>query len=438
MLSDTATVGGWTAAIKVGGAVKVILAARLFGAGDAMDAYLIAFLLPCFLADVLAGPLDSALIPTYIELREKQQKAAAEAVYATVLASASGALFAAAIAVATLSGLLLPAIASSFAGGKLAFTQRLLLLMIVLAPLSGLSSTWRAILNSEHRFAIAARVPAITPIVSIAALLMAGRRYGVVTLAAATVVGGILETVAMGVGVKRAGHALLPRWGGMSPALRQVANQYAPLVAITLVTTGSALLDQAMAARLGPGSVSALSYGTRLMGVLVAIAPTAVGTAVLPHISAGASLREPEAARRTLRTYGLLVLAAILPAIAVLMYFSEPIVRILFQQGAFGESATKLVAAVQTVSLLQVPAAVLLALEIRLSSAVKRNRVLYRVAALTLLATAGGDALFMRWWGVAGIPLAGTLVRLVSSLYLSRKMSSPGGKRSGFPPTDPL
>ena len=72
MLADTATVGGWTAAVKVAGAVKVILAARLFGAGDAMDAFLIAFLLPAFFMDMLAGPLDSALIPALIELRQKQ------------------------------------------------------------------------------------------------------------------------------------------------------------------------------------------------------------------------------------------------------------------------------------------------------------------------------------------------------------------------------
>src|SRR5258707_4269000 len=49
MLADTATVGGWTSLAKVAGAVKVILAARLFGTGHPMDAYLIAFLLPSFL-----------------------------------------------------------------------------------------------------------------------------------------------------------------------------------------------------------------------------------------------------------------------------------------------------------------------------------------------------------------------------------------------------
>ncbi|MGH7490317.1 MAG: lipid II flippase MurJ, partial [bacterium] len=248
-------------------------------------------------------------------------------------------------------------------------------------------------------------------------------RYGVASLALATLAGVVLEAILSAAGVKRAGHALLPRWSGLTPAVRQVAGQYAPLAAITFVMTGSTLLDQAMAARLAPGSVSALSYGTRLLGVLVAIAPTAVGTAVLPHISTGASLRAPGALRRTLRTYGFLILAVILPLIALLMYFSEPIIRILFQQGAFSESATRLVAAVQSVSLLQLPMAVFLALEIRLSSAVKGNRILYRVAGMTLLLTLVADVVLMRWFGVVGIVLAGAVVRLVSSLYLSCKIS---------------
>jgi putative peptidoglycan lipid II flippase len=98
MLADTATVGSWTAAVKVAGALKVILAARLFGAGDAMDAFLIAFLLPAFFMDMLAGPLDSALIPALIELRQKQGKAAAEALYSNVLAAAGAGFVIAALA----------------------------------------------------------------------------------------------------------------------------------------------------------------------------------------------------------------------------------------------------------------------------------------------------------------------------------------------------
>jgi putative peptidoglycan lipid II flippase len=187
--------------------------------------------------------------------------------------------------------------------------------------------------------------------------------------------------------------------------------------------TGSALVDQSMAARLGSGSVAALSYGTRLLAVLVVIGPTAMGTAVLPHISATAVQAEPAALRRTLRSYGLFVFAVILPVTAAFIYFSEPIIRVLFQKGAFDVAATHLVSTVQRAALLQLPIAVLLALEIRLSSARKANHVLYRVAALSLLLTIALDVLFMRWWGVVGIALAGFGTRLVSSLYLSCKFS---------------
>src|SRR4029077_7793426 len=206
----------------------MLLAARLFGACDAMDAYLIAFLLPSFFIDMLASPLDSALIPTMIELREKRGKEAAEQLYRTTLAVAGAGLLMAAGVVAAASALVLPFVASSFPPDKLAYTRTLLLLMIAVVPLSGLSSTWRAVLNSEHQFGYSAAVPAITPLVSIFALFMAGKQYGVLALAVGTLIGGTLEAILAGVGVKRMGYPIVPRWTGVSPALRQVAAQYAP------------------------------------------------------------------------------------------------------------------------------------------------------------------------------------------------------------------
>jgi putative peptidoglycan lipid II flippase len=91
-----------------------------------------------------------------------------------------------------------------------------------------------------------------------------------------------------------------------------------------------------------------------------------------------------------------------------------------------------LVSTVQRASLLQLPIAVLLALEVRLTSALKVNRLLYHVAALSLILTFGFDVLFMRWLGVAGIAFAGAAVRFVSSLYLSCKISTMRGESHGF------
>src|SRR5579864_2725733 len=75
MLADTVTVSGWTAAVKVAGAAKVIISARLFGTGD-----------------VLAGPIDAALVPRLVELREGRGRAAIEEFSSNVLA-VTGAVF---------------------------------------------------------------------------------------------------------------------------------------------------------------------------------------------------------------------------------------------------------------------------------------------------------------------------------------------------------
>ena len=89
VLFQMATVGAFTALVKVAGGAKIIFTARAFGVSDALDAYLIAFLLPSFVCDTLAGSLNSALVPTYIQLREREGQAAAHRLYRTVLAAGS-------------------------------------------------------------------------------------------------------------------------------------------------------------------------------------------------------------------------------------------------------------------------------------------------------------------------------------------------------------
>src|SRR5258708_4099097 len=88
VLWQMATVGVSTGVVKVAGAAKVVLMARAFGMSDGLDAYLIAFVLPSFVSDTLSGSLPSALLPAFIEAREKQGRAAALRLYASVLRNA--------------------------------------------------------------------------------------------------------------------------------------------------------------------------------------------------------------------------------------------------------------------------------------------------------------------------------------------------------------
>ncbi|HUJ50178.1 MAG TPA: lipid II flippase MurJ [Bryobacteraceae bacterium] len=420
VLLQMATVGASTGLVKVTAAAKVIVTARAFGTSDGLDAYLIAFLLPAFVCDTLAGALTSSLIPTFIEVRAIQGREAAERLYRGVLAAGLGLLTVAAMIVGAFAPWIFRVLAVSFDANKIALTSSLFWVMLLSIPLSALATCWRAILNTEGRFALPAMLPALTPLLSIAFLLAFGRTWGVYTLALGTLAGAAAETALLAVLMSRHGFPILPRWYGRDAALDQVMAQYAPLIASVLLVGGTPLIDQSIAATLGSGSVAALNYGTRLAAVLIAMGPAAVATAILPHFSRLTVSEDWTHIRRSLRGYAAVIVSSALPLVAVLVLFSEPMVRLFFERGQFTGAATELVTRVQRFSLLQIPAALVLALVLRFISSVKANRLLVRVVGWYAVSNVGLDFALARWMGVAGIPLATALVQLGALVYLLR------------------
>ena len=63
-----------TILVKLVAAVKEIVVAGYFGTAEVIDAFLIAFLLPTFAVNVLAGSFSSAMMPTYIRVRDNSPR----------------------------------------------------------------------------------------------------------------------------------------------------------------------------------------------------------------------------------------------------------------------------------------------------------------------------------------------------------------------------
>lgn len=418
VLFQMITVGAFTALVKLAGAAKVIFTARAFGMSNALDAYLIAYLLPSFVCDTLAGSLTSALVPTFIEVREKEGPEAANRLYQSVLASAAVLLTVASLAIAVIAPQALRLLASSFPPAKLALTCSLAWMMLPIIPLNAFIICWRAVLNTDSRFAIPAFLPASTPVATVIFLLVFSRSWGVYSLAAGAIAGAILESALLAVNVYRCGFPVFPRWWGRSRAFDQVLSQYGPVVAGVLLVGGAPLIDQSIAATLAPGSVAALSYGTRFTIVMLAVGPSAVATAILPHFSRLTVLEDWTQIRHSLRTYSAIILSATIPVVALLIAFTTPIVRLFFERGQFTGAATELVASVQRFSLLQIPFSMVMALLLRLVSSMKANHLLLRAAALGAVLNLVLDLVLTGPLGISGIALSSALVEVASLVYV--------------------
>jgi putative peptidoglycan lipid II flippase len=411
--ADAATIGILTSAAKLVGAAKVVIMARFFGTTDQLDAFLIAFLLPSFLSDVVAGSLTPCLIPQLVKSQTPRRMAA------WALTAALGVMSIAALGLAIAGHWLLPLAASSFSAQKLRLAEALLLGLLLWLPMSACIAICRAVLNANGRFALAAIATMGSPLMTIALLYVLPKQWGVTVLCAGTVGGVGLEWLVLAVSVRRLGYPILPAWPDWTSTwMKQLGRQYIPLAASAIILSACTVVDQSVAGRLGSGQVSALAYGTKLAAVLLAIAGSSLGTAVLPAFSRMAATEDWAKIRKTVWSYCGTIAAFSLPATFALIAGSGILIRAVFEHGAFGESATQLVTQVQRYALLETPFAMVLAVVTRLTAALSANALLLPMGIAALTTNVIFDLLFSRWFGVAGIALATAVVRAVSLAVL--------------------
>src|SRR5271157_900401 len=120
------SVAACSAIAGLGSTAKELVVARWFGRGDALDAFLIAFLLPSFLVNLVAGSFNSAMIPTFIQVREKDGKEAAQRLFSGLMVVSLGLLVGVSVVVGILAPDFLPLLGSGFSPAKLILTRRLL------------------------------------------------------------------------------------------------------------------------------------------------------------------------------------------------------------------------------------------------------------------------------------------------------------------------
>src|SRR5882762_6419444 len=89
ILAAALTVGGLSALVKLVATLKELVVAYRFGTGDAIDAFLIAILIPQLVINVVAGSLAPAFTPVYIEARETEGPAAARELLGSAVAASA-------------------------------------------------------------------------------------------------------------------------------------------------------------------------------------------------------------------------------------------------------------------------------------------------------------------------------------------------------------
>jgi putative peptidoglycan lipid II flippase len=228
----------------------------------------------------------------------------------------------------------------------------------------------------------------------------------------------VAEAILIGRSLQRQGFSIVPKWRGLDAPTRLVIREYVPSITGALLMSSTILINQAIAGMLPARSVSALSYGNKIVSFVAGIGALSLGTAVMTQFSRMVAARDFRGIRHTLRTYVVWVLATTVPLSVLLIACSSWIVRIVFERGAFTAEDTALVSRVQAFYLIQLPPYILGTLVVRLISSLKGNRILMWGAVLNLFVNITLGYCLTRWLGVAGLALATSGVYLISASFL--------------------
>lgn len=411
------TVGVMTLGVKLAGFGKDVVVAGKFGTADAMDAFLLACLLPTLTASIFAGGMPDALLPAYAAEREEKGRAAADNLASACFRWYMTALAGVMLAIWAVSPWLVPALAPTFGPEKLALTRELFVLLLPFGFLFGLSQLLNTWLQANRHFALAAAAPAIVPAVSLVVLLAAGGTLGIYSLVWGTLIGAMIQLGLLVRAVRKNSQAGL--WtAAASPESRRVVRESLPLIACGLLMCGMPMVDQMMAAWLPAGSVAVLSYSEKICSIVLSLAAISAGQALFPFLAEQAGRRDWLGLRRTILKYSGIITAASLPVVAVMWFGAPFIVKLLLERGRFAAEDTGRVAAVLQCSALQIPFYIAAVLASRVIMSMRAGRFMLVTTAVNLTANIILNLIFMRWLGAPGLALATACVYALSAAML--------------------
>jgi putative peptidoglycan lipid II flippase len=333
---------------RVLGLVREIVVANYFGARGPINAFTIAFQIPNLVRALVAdAALSGAFVPVFSELLEKGERARAWRVASTLFwlfllgLSAVTALF------ILLAPLIVPAMTDAYDDLAVTLSQILFPTVVLL----GVFGVVVGVLNSHEHFSVPALTPVFWNLVIIAGLVLGVPRADSADAELYVYAGSVVVATLV--------QLLLPlpwlltlegrprlAFDIRDPAVRRVFALMGPVTLALGLINVSAVIGTIFAAKLIDPTIApnAIDKAFRIYMLPQGMFSVAVATVLFPALSRLAARGDLDGFRDTVGL-GLRQIAFLLiPASVASAVLAEPIVRLVYERGAFDPSETTVVA----------------------------------------------------------------------------------------------
>lgn len=396
-----------TAASRVAGLAREVVAAGYYGISGPMSAFTIAFQVPNLIRALFAdAALQPAFVPVFTELLGKKDYKEAFRLASTMLLLVTMVLGAVTALFVLLAPVIMPLFAPGFEGEILDLTVALSQVLFPILVLLGISGIVVGVLNSYDRFGAFAISPLFWNLTIILVLVVLEPMFEgqdrIYAYAIGILVGTAVQLLIPAWDLRHTPYRFSFSFDWRNPKVRRVLVLMLPVTISLGLINFNLLINSFFGSLVSEQAPAAIDKAFRIYQLPQGIFSVAIATVLFPTLARFANAGEIDSLRSTMANGMRQILFVLVPAAAAMLVLADPMIRLIYQRGAFDAQETEVVATALFWFAFSLPTNGLFLLLTRTFFSLQRPWLPTWIAAGNLVVTAGA-ALALYHLGVGGI-----------------------------------
>jgi putative peptidoglycan lipid II flippase len=401
-----------TAASRVAGLAREVVAAGYYGVAGPMSAFTIAFQVPNLIRALFAdAALQPAFVPVFTELLGKKAYKEAFRLASTMLLLVTMVLGAITALFVLLAPVIMPIFAPGFEGELLDLTVSLSQVLFPILVLLGVSGIVVGILNSYDRFGAFAIAPLFWNLTIILVLVVLEPMFDdqdkIYAYAIAILVGTLVQLLIPAWDLRNTPFRFGWSFDWRHPGVRRVLVLMLPVTISLGLINFNLLINSFFGSLVSEEAPAAIDKAFRIYQLPQGVFSVAIATVLFPTLARFANAGEIDNLRATMANGMRQILFVLVPAAAAILALSEPMIRLIYQRGAFNPAETAVVATALFWFAFSLPTNGLYLLQTRTFFSLQRPWQATALATIDLVVSALAALALYEPFGVGGI-VAGT------------------------------
>ncbi len=428
--SVTKSAGSVTIAVfisRILGLVREQVLAYFFGAGNSMDAFVVAYRIPNLLRDLFAeGALGSAFIKVFSSSLTKEGTSKSFKIAQTLISNFLIILLIVVFAGMVFSNQIVSLIAPDFKADpeKFALTVKLTRIMMPFLLFISLSSILAGMLNSFKVFFLPALSSGLCNLTSILIgvsgyyICLKENILPIYAMATGVLLGGFVQFFFQYPLVKKRGFSFCFCPNFKDSHFKEVLKLMFPVIFGLSVVQINIFINTFFATSCGKGAVSWYSYAFRIMYVPLGLFGIGLSQALLPELSKQIARKEFTLAKDTFYRSLVVSLSLSIPSAIGLYILAKPIVAVLLQRGRFSPFDTLQTAGVLKILALGLPFYGLSKTAVPLFYSLGRTIIPAFGSVIAVITNVTTIFLTIKTMGIKGVALGTSLSLVLQSFFL--------------------